>query len=73
MRTIETYQKDIENLCNRGLLLLAGLYHELQDECKEKIEKLDPGTKSLIEKETFKDKYNSWYNLHYFVFTIFSN
>lgn len=62
MRTIETYQKDIENLCNRGLQLLAGLYHELQDECKEKIEKLDPGTKSLIEKETFKDKYNSWYN-----------
>lgn len=62
MRTIETYQKDIDNLCERGLRLLAGLYHEMQDELKEQIETFDAETKSLIEKETFKDKYNSWYN-----------
>lgn len=29
MRTIETYKKDIHNLCERGRQLMFGLYNEL--------------------------------------------
>lgn len=62
MRTIETYQEDIKKLCRRGRGLLCGLYSELQYKYKDSFDKLDPETKSQLEKESFKDKYNAWYN-----------
>ena len=62
MRTTETYKKDIDNLCERGRQLMLGLYNELRDEFEDSFKKLDPKIKADIEKESFKDKYNAWYN-----------
>lgn len=61
MRTIDNYKKDIEKLCDRGRLMLR-LYNELQDDYKESFDKLDPKLRANIEKESFKNKYNAWYN-----------
>ena len=58
MRTIETYKKDIDNLCKRGRQLMLGLYNELRDEFEDSFKKLDPKFKAEIEKESFKDKYS---------------
>jgi len=59
---ISKYQKDLKSLVQQGLNLYYGLINEFYDEFKSEIAKLDDDTKELIKKNTFKNRYNSWYN-----------
>ncbi len=59
---ISQYKKDLETLIQQGLNLYYGLYHEFHSEFKVDISKLNKDIQELIRKNTFKDKYNSWYN-----------
>lgn len=61
MRTIETYKKDIVNLCQRGHRLMYGLCNELKDDFPG-FKKMDPQLRQEIEKESFRDNYHGWYN-----------
>ena len=54
---ITKYKEDLQSLIERGTLLLYGLYNEFSSELK-----LDKATKQSINKLSFKNYYNSWYN-----------
>lgn len=54
---ITKYKEDLQSLIERGTLLLYGLYNEFSSELK-----LDKATKESINKLSFKNYYNSWYN-----------
>lgn len=56
------YLEDINNLCDRGDLLLGGLYYEF---VQRNPDRYSSEEKKLVEKfksESFRDHYNSWYN-----------
>lgn len=59
---IAKYKKDLESLIQRGLNLHYGLYNEFSEEYKTEISKLEKDGQELIKSNSFKDKYNSWYN-----------
>jgi len=59
---ISKYQNDIKKLIQQGQNLHYGLYNEFYKEYKTEIDKLDKDVQERIKKNTFKDKYNSWYN-----------
>lgn len=54
---ITRYKEDLQSLIERGTLLLYGLYNEFSSELK-----LDKATKESVNKLSFKNYYNSWYN-----------
>ncbi len=59
---ISKYQEDLKSLIKRGVNLRYGLYNEFSKEFRVQIAKLDEDMQELIKKNSFKDKYNSWYN-----------
>jgi len=59
---ISKYQEDVKKLILQGQNLYYGLYNEFYKEYKTEIDKLDKDVQEKIKKNTFKDKYNSWYN-----------
>lgn len=59
---IDKYKKDLDLLIKQGASLLFGLYNEFSSEYAALIKKLDKDTQEKINKSTFKDKYNAWYN-----------
>lgn len=62
MDTKNKYKQDIEKLCDKGDHLMRGLYYELYKSNPEKFKNVDKKVLDSFNKDSFKDKYNSWYN-----------
>lgn len=56
------YKNDIDSLVKRGAILFDGLFYELRHELGDSYKNMPKERKEEIEKCTFKDKYNEWYN-----------
>lgn len=62
MDTKNKYKEDIEKLCDKGDHLMRGLYYELYKRNPENFKNVDKKVLESFSKDSFKDKYNSWYN-----------
>lgn len=62
MNNLEKYNADLQRLQEDGEHLMLGLLNELKDEVPEIWKKISQERKNEIEKYTFTDKYNAWYN-----------
>ena len=62
MDTKNKYKQDIEKLCDRGDHLLGCLYYEQLKGNPKEYKKVDKKIHEQYKDESFKKKYNSWYN-----------